>query len=189
MHGHHLQNAYPLLNLHAPKRSLTIHIFQCMGKIFYVGFQRYLLKFQKKILSIHWKKWFLYNTKTSRALISKNPYTFMKRMLVLRALTCGAWVAPILLCLASRLVLLSETCPLSCVRTWYGSDGGWRTGWPSPRSGQTSDLQRKPSHRRQNKRWINVFAGVFLCQPWWRHQMETFSALLAICAGNQPVTG
>ena len=25
--------------------------------------------------------------------------------------------------------------------------------------------------------------------PWWRHQMETFSALLALCAGNSPVTG
>ena len=24
---------------------------------------------------------------------------------------------------------------------------------------------------------------------WWRHQMETFSALLAICPGNSPVTG
>ena len=24
---------------------------------------------------------------------------------------------------------------------------------------------------------------------WWRHYMETFSALLAICAGNSPVTG
>ena len=24
---------------------------------------------------------------------------------------------------------------------------------------------------------------------WWRHQMETFPALLAICAGNSPVTG
>ena len=30
-----------------------------------------------------------------------------------------------------------------------------------------------------------------LCLPysWWRHQMETFSALLAICAGNSPVSG
>ena len=27
------------------------------------------------------------------------------------------------------------------------------------------------------------------CFTWWRHQMETFSALLAICAGNSPVTG
>ena len=26
-------------------------------------------------------------------------------------------------------------------------------------------------------------------QSWWRHQMETFSALLAICAGNSPVPG
>ena len=25
--------------------------------------------------------------------------------------------------------------------------------------------------------------------PWWRHQMETFSALLAICAGNSPIPG
>ena len=25
--------------------------------------------------------------------------------------------------------------------------------------------------------------------PWWRHQMKTFSALLAICAGNSPVPG
>ena len=25
--------------------------------------------------------------------------------------------------------------------------------------------------------------------PWWRHQMETFSALLALCAGNSPVIG
>ena len=24
---------------------------------------------------------------------------------------------------------------------------------------------------------------------WWRHQMETFSALLALCAMNSPVTG
>ena len=29
----------------------------------------------------------------------------------------------------------------------------------------------------------------YLHSPWWRHQMETFSALLAICAGNSPVIG
>ena len=28
-----------------------------------------------------------------------------------------------------------------------------------------------------------------ICTPWWRHQMETFSASLAICAGNSPVPG
>ena len=26
-------------------------------------------------------------------------------------------------------------------------------------------------------------------KTWWRHQMKTFSALLAICAGNSPVPG
>ena len=28
-----------------------------------------------------------------------------------------------------------------------------------------------------------------LATTWWRHEMETFSALLAICAGNSPVIG
>ena len=32
-------------------------------------------------------------------------------------------------------------------------------------------------------------ADVVLTFTWWRHQMETFSALLPICAGNSPVTG
>ena len=27
-----------------------------------------------------------------------------------------------------------------------------------------------------------------LAAPWWCHKMETFSALLALCAGNSPVT-
>ena len=29
----------------------------------------------------------------------------------------------------------------------------------------------------------------FHYSTWWRHQMETFSALLSICAGNSPVPG
>ena len=31
--------------------------------------------------------------------------------------------------------------------------------------------------------------AVLSLAAWWRHQMETFSALLAICAGNSPVPG
>ena len=34
---------------------------------------------------------------------------------------------------------------------------------------------------------LNPFALLF--GAWWRHQMETFFALLAICAGNSPVPG
>ena len=33
------------------------------------------------------------------------------------------------------------------------------------------------------------FAFIHLTLSWWRHQMEPFSALLALCAGNPPVTG
>ena len=33
------------------------------------------------------------------------------------------------------------------------------------------------------------FGDSHMLFPWWRHQMETFSALLAICAGNSPVPG
>ena len=29
----------------------------------------------------------------------------------------------------------------------------------------------------------------YTCMSWWRHQMETFSALLALCEGNSPVIG
>ena len=35
----------------------------------------------------------------------------------------------------------------------------------------------------------DVNITVNLHKIWWRHQMETSSALLAICAGNSPVTG
>ena len=34
---------------------------------------------------------------------------------------------------------------------------------------------------------VSTFLVSYL--SWWRHQMETFSALLTICAGNSPVTG
>ena len=34
--------------------------------------------------------------------------------------------------------------------------------------------------------WDEIYCD---CDTWWRHQMETFSALLAICAGNSPIPG
>ena len=47
----HFKNAYELLNLRAFKisRLYKKHIFQCMGKIFYVEFQRYLLVTAKNV--------------------------------------------------------------------------------------------------------------------------------------------
>ena len=37
--------------------------------------------------------------------------------------------------------------------------------------------------------WWGYYPGALLCSPWWRHQLEIFSALLALCARNSPVTG
>ena len=37
--------------------------------------------------------------------------------------------------------------------------------------------------------FVLVVYSSFITGTWWRHQMETFSALLALCAGNSPVTG
>ena len=39
------------------------------------------------------------------------------------------------------------------------------------------------------KQRLAVTRVVSKLSAWWRHQMETFSALLAICAGNSPVPG
>ena len=44
----------------------------------------------------------------------------------------------------------------------------------------------------KNKTYLIVNCEVYdvvTHSTWWRHQMETFSALLDICAGNSPVTG
>ena len=41
------------------------------------------------------------------------------------------------------------------------------------------------------RKFVHNFVPIVLLtiSPWWRHQMETFSALLAICARNSPVPG
>ena len=53
------------------------------------------------------------------------------------------------------------------------------------------------SNQTMSKRLTISFRFRFTCgyifiqwpYTWWRHQMETFSVLLAICAGNSPVNG
>ena len=42
--------------------------------------------------------------------------------------------------------------------------------------------------KRNHHSCLCMFSTRVLPQTWWRHKMETFSALLAICAGNSPVT-
>ena len=48
----------------------------------------------------------------------------------------------------------------------------------------------RPSFPTSLPTWLLITEASWLvCNPWWRHQMESFSALLALCAGNSPVTG
>ena len=50
----------------------------------------------------------------------------------------------------------------------------------------TSNYHCCLDHKRN--RYHELLRTLFL-DSWWHHQMETFSTLLAICAGNSPVTG
>ena len=45
-------------------------------------------------------------------------------------------------------------------------------------SGRTFDVHQRPPT-----------SACHSCYSWWRHHIETLSALLAICAGNSPVPG
>ena len=59
------------------------------------------------------------------------------------------------------------------------------------------NTQKKIRKSRWDGRWLkNVPSGRLILiafristASWWRHKMENFSALLALCAGNSPVTG
>ena len=44
-------------------------------------------------------------------------------------------------------------------------------------------------HTKASDAELRCFLNLRLKVSWWRHQMETFSALMAICAGNSPVPG
>ena len=57
---------------------------------------------------------------------------------------------------------------------------------PSPNGGHKI-LHSK--HGRKRSHAICFLFPLKMLISWWRHQMETFSALLAICAGNSPVPG
>ena len=64
-----------------------------------------------------------------------------------------------------------------------GIDGTFMAGY---QVGTLKDA-RDGGLRRLNQKYISKMDISVL--PWWRHEIETFSALLAICAGNSPVSG
>ena len=50
-------------------------------------------------------------------------------------------------------------------------------------------LMNHCSNQWQHSSWIFIYITRDLFYSWWHHQMETFSASLALCEGNSPVTG
>ena len=70
---------------------------------------------------------------------------------------------------------------LHWVRTqWTGYNASKSASHPIPDGQLTTALCVITEYHKNN---------VGQVWSWWRHQMETFSALLAICAGNSPVRG
>ena len=87
-------------------------------------------------------------------------------------------------------------------RQWLGAGGEQtqtRANVDSLLCRHMASLGHDYSTQRIKVTFITLFTalGGYNCWPllqwqrsaWWRHQMETLSALLAICAGNSPVTG
>ena len=68
-------------------------------------------------------------------------------------------------------------------RTWSGILGQMGHGTKRGHARFTSFSLGKFQRRRC------LYGNGYSCVTWWRHQMETFSALLAICAENSPVPG
>ena len=55
----------------------------------------------------------------------------------------------------------------------------------------TCHYDHLPPVKTELSNWLFLFSLFTTCRwfAWWLHQMETFSALLALCAGNSPVPG
>ena len=74
----------------------------------------------------------------------------------------------------------------------------WNTTWSTNQHvlHKTTVTLKKPwsTYLNCNRRYDVTYWDTYIKftdyrTPWWRHRMETFSALLAICAGNSPVPG
>ena len=99
------------------------------------------------------------------------------------------------------LVLVSNkyTLQVSCIMPWKATETWWyhqmetfsalRSPVGSPHKGQwRGALICAWINSWANNRDIGDLRRLVDLYPWWRHQRETFSASLAICMGNSPVT-
>ena len=89
-----------------------------------------------------------------------------------------------------KLVLVSRITHDSFIRH-YGDTirALWRPISPVTRLFIQRLVQTKKQQQVNRQGMHKTFNAMTSSFSWWRHQMETFSALLAICAGNSPATG
>ena len=66
---------------------------------------------------------------------------------------------------------------------------GCYNSWPYSRCSGCSPQGGNCCETSQCIKMYNICSAAVHDLSWWHHQMETFSVLLAICAGNSPVTG
>ena len=98
-------------------------------------------------------------------------------------------------CWFSWSLLIKETPAAYGIPSWIiGCTNSWRLFSERCVWGNCArDTAPKYHHRVARQIGTRPSATTMLTRlwlySWWRHQMETFSALLALCAGNSPVTG
>ena len=80
-------------------------------------------------------------------------------------------------------ILSAKYCPGLIVFTYQSQVQGARDLYWKLRVVTTPNLSPRVALK------VVVMTTYITTSAWWRHQMETFSALLALCAGNSPVTG
>ena len=66
----------------------------------------------------------------------------------------------------------AKSCSDHCISTWMRAKWNFHHIWIV-----------------MEKMLVKWAPGLQKAWTWWRHQMETFSVLLALCVGNSPVTG
>ena len=93
-------------------------------------------------------------------------------------------------CLVATYHYLNQRCLITSKVRWNLSKGDFSSADISTTShhNQIENDFSKCSFKSARGQWDSGPPGHCLI-IWWRHQMETFSELPAICVGNSPVTG
>ena len=82
-------------------------------------------------------------------------------------------------------VILTMTFYILCNGTLPYMDQPWSSRCLKNVKSNVHLFVKNLSFKTMYKQLVNIE----IAYTWWRHQMETFSALLAICVGNSPVPG